>query len=112
MHGHAQRLPLSLHLLRPQGGSCLLTPTPSLVLETPALRAGSAVDNTTRRSTDELSAHAGDPVDRGKASITAEQLTAAQQAVQRAIRGLSHDASKPKARGTQPERLFENAVAM
>jgi hypothetical protein len=40
----------------------------------------------------------GDPADKGKTSITAEQLTAAQQAVRRAIRGLQHDASKPKAR--------------
>ena len=44
------------------------------------------------------SGSAGDPADRGKTSITAEQLTAAQQAVRRAIRGLQHDASKPKAR--------------
>ncbi len=46
-------------------------------------------------------------MDRGKASITAEQLTAAQQAVQRAIRGLSHDASKPKARVKLHDRRME-----
>ena len=55
--------------------------------------------------------HAGDPVDRGKASITAEQLTAAQQAVQRAIRGLSHDASKPKARDMRHRQRHADLLA-